>query len=176
LESWLDCDTLRRIKISGKLIKWSTAYAARALGKAVVLCFSRFMQRSFIMSIRSIFVACVAVVALAGCATVNTGPAPVSYSPDEIIAMSSKAGNTPATVVQTLKAGRSFYALPASELARMSKAGVSDEVVNYLQASHLEATRLATLQQTRYESPFWYGSPYGMRTCWRAGRGWITCI
>ncbi len=126
-------------------------------------------------SIRKFIATFSVALALTSCATINA-PAPVAYSPDEIIAMSTKAGATPAAVVQKLKEGRSYYALPASELARMSKAGVADEVVNHLQASHLEATRQAERAQLRFESPFWYGHFYGMRTCWRGARGWVTCI
>jgi hypothetical protein len=116
-----------------------------------------------------------AALALAGCASLNAPP-PRAFAPDEIIAMSTKAGATPAAVVASLKESRAYYALPASELARMSKAGVSDEVVNHLQASQLEATRLAALQQARLDSVFWYGHFYGPRTCWRSGRGWVTCF
>ncbi len=122
-----------------------------------------------------ILLAFAATTALAGCAALNSPP-PRAFAPDEIIALSTKAGATPAAVVNTLKESRAYYALPASELARISKAGVSDEVLNYLQASQLEATRQATLQQARLESPFWYGHFYGPRTCWRGGRGWVTCI
>jgi hypothetical protein len=131
---------------------------------------------TFTMNLRflSVFAAAIA---LAGCATMPPEPKPLS--PDEIIGLSTKAGTTPAAVVATLKSGKAYYALPASELARMSKSGVSDEVINYLQASQLEATRLAERQQMRLESPFWYGNPFGLRYCYRSGgrgSGWITCL
>jgi hypothetical protein len=115
--------------------------------------------------------------ALVGCAALDPIPTK-AYSPDEIVAM-SKAGKKPAEVVQTIKEGRAFYTLPASELARMSKEGAPDEVINYLQASQLEATRIAERQQLRLEAPFWYGAFYGPRFCYRThgGRGvWVTCI
>lgn len=124
----------------------------------------------------SLSLAC-AVLALGGCAGFQ--PIPVkSYSPDEIVAM-TKSGKKSAEVVQTLKDGRAFYALPASELARMSKDGAPDEVINYLQASQIEAARLAERQNFRMEAPFWYGSFYGPRICYRThgGRGgWVTCM
>jgi hypothetical protein len=122
-----------------------------------------------------ILAAFAATLALAGCASLNAPP-PRTFAPDEIISMSTAAGATPTSVITALKDSRAYYALPASELARMSKAGVSDEVLNYLQASQIEATRLATLQQARLDSLFWYGHFYGPRTCWRSGRGWVTCF
>jgi hypothetical protein len=130
--------------------------------------------KGFAMNLR-ILAALAASIALAGCASL-LAPPPRAFAPDEIISMSTKAGATPASVVTALKNNGAYYALPASELARMSKAGVSDEVLNYLQASQLEATRQAALQQARLESPFWYGHFYGPRTCWRSGRGWVTCF
>jgi hypothetical protein len=115
--------------------------------------------------------------ALVGCAALD--PAPFKpYSPDEIVAM-TKSGKSAADVVTTLKQSRAYYTLPASELARMSKEGSPDEVINFLQSSQLEATRLAERNQMRLEAPFWYGSFYGPRFCYRAhgGRGsWVTCI
>jgi hypothetical protein len=122
-----------------------------------------------------ILTALVVAAVLAGCASLNVPP-PRAFAPDEIISMSTKSGATPASVLAALRENRAYYSLPASELARMSKAGVSDEVVNYLQASQLEATRLAALQQARLETPFWYGHFYGPRTCWRSTRGWVTCF
>jgi hypothetical protein len=137
-----------------------------------------FSQENHAMkSQRSWLAAATVALALTGCASMEF-PAVKSYSPDEIVAM-SKTGKKPAEVVQTLKDGRAYYALPASELARMSKDGAPDEVINYLQASNIEAARQAERQNIRLETPFWYGHFYGPRICYRSfgGRGsWVTCF
>ncbi len=127
------------------------------------------------MNLRSLAVIAVAA-ALSACATM--GPPPKAYSPDEIVSM-AKTGKKPAEIVQTLRDSHVYYALPASELARISKEGVPDEVLNYLQASHLEAVRYAERQQWALNTPFWYGGLYGPRFCYRSsgGRfGWVTCF
>lgn len=106
-----------------------------------------------------------AVLLLAGCATMGGGkPAPVTV--DQIVQM-SKAKTPPQTIIKQISDSGTVYRLSASQLADLRQQGVSDEVIDYMQQTYIEAVRR---DQSREDIRYWYwgadsffygGMPYG---------------
>ena len=106
-----------------------------------------------------------ALLALAACATV---PPPAPIAPAEIVAM-AKSGMPAADILQKLQASRTVYALPASELARLRDQGVPDAVIDYMQATQIEAARREEYRRGMWDS----GGPWGPWGPWgRYPWGW----
>ncbi|MCL4500395.1 MAG: hypothetical protein M1438_00895 [Deltaproteobacteria bacterium] len=108
-----------------------------------------------------------AMLVLGGCAT-TTGTKPEPVSVTQIVEM-SKSKVPPQDIINQIKTSGTVYRLDASQLADLRQAGVSDQVINYMQQTYLEAVRR---NQERldwyYWSPgvggYWYGGvPYGWR-------------
>ncbi len=105
--------------------------------------------------------------ALAGCATMENalrGPDPLSVS--EIVDM-SRAGVPSTEICSEIQRTGTVYRLSASQLADLRQQGVSDDVINYMQKTYLEAVAAdsafaADGMWTMEDDGFWYGgSPYG---------------
>lgn len=91
------------------------------------------------------------VAAMTGCATT----AMRLYSNDEIVGM-VKSGQGGLQIVDTLRSGRAVYDKPASELIALHRAGVPDEVLDYMQQTQVDAIR--SEERLRYVYPF--GDPF----------------
>jgi uncharacterized secreted protein with C-terminal beta-propeller domain len=94
---------------------------------------------------------------VAGCATT---PATQPLSIDEVVQL-SKANTPPDEIVRKMKETRTVYLVSASELIKLSKQGVDDKVLDYMQATSIEAARY----EERYRNygpwgPYPYGYPY----------------
>jgi hypothetical protein len=100
---------------------------------------------------------------LGGCATLP--PLPPAPTTDEIVQM-SKDGIPPAEIIQRMEESRALYALKASELAKLRQDGVSDEVIDYMQQTLIEAERAREAMRERdrmwmYGYPYYPGYPWG---------------
>ena len=82
-------------------------------------------------------------------------PPPVSVS--EILTL-SKAGVPAPDIIRKIQTSGTVYRLPASELAQLKAQGVSDDVINYMQQTHLDAVRRD--QGYYYAPPFGYWGYY----------------
>lgn len=101
-----------------------------------------------------------------GCATLSgnpVGPPPNPVSVKEIVEM-TKAGIPPETIINTIQQSQTVYRLQASQLVQLKEMGVSDEVINYMQQTYIDAVR----QNQAYDDwsnfsladdGFWYGGP-----------------
>jgi hypothetical protein len=107
------------------------------------------------------------IVALAGCASLRNalrGPDPLSVS--EIVDM-SRAGVPSSEICAEIQRTGTVYRLSASQLADLRQQGVSDDVINYMQKTYLEAVAAdsafaADGMWTMEDDGFWYGgAPYG---------------
>lgn len=101
--------------------------------------------------------------ALGGCATYP--PRPPAPTTDEIVQL-SKDGLTPAEIIQLIDESGGLYTLKASELAQLREQGVSDEVIDHMQLTLLEATRAREALRERermwmYGHPGYPGYPWG---------------
>ena len=98
-----------------------------------------------------------------GCAT--SPPRPPAPTTDEIVQM-SKDGLTPVEIIQRIDESGGLYALKASELANLREQGVSDEVIDHMQLTLIEATRAREAMRERermwmFGYPGYPGYPWG---------------
>ena len=98
---------------------------------------------------------------LAGCAAApRLPPAPTL----EEIVQQSRQGEPSAQIIARIRASRAVYPLTATELAHLHDRGVSNEVLDYLQAIYLAAVR-ADERSRIYDlgapwAPYpWFGLP-----------------
>jgi hypothetical protein len=115
--------------------------------------------------IRLAAVAVAALLIVGGCATMQAAkPSPVTVS--QVIEM-SKAGTPPQDIINRIKDSGTVYRLNASQLADLRQLGVSDQVIDYMQQTYLEAVRRDQARKDlRYyrwgPDGYWYGGvPYG---------------
>jgi outer membrane murein-binding lipoprotein Lpp len=101
-----------------------------------------------------VLVAAVFALLLAGCATT---PALPPLSIDDVVQL-SKANTPPDEIVRKMKETRTVYLVSASEMIKLSKEGVSEKVLDYMQATSIEAAR--NDERYRNYGP-WYPYPYG---------------
>jgi len=104
------------------------------------------------------------VLAVTGCATSGTErPRPVKVP--EVIAM-CKAGVPADEIVRKMQASGTVYRLTASQLVELAHQGVPPEVLDYMQNTYLDATRVDASYEEweRWQSfdGYWYGGvPFG---------------
>ena len=106
----------------------------------------------------------VSLLLLAGCATTGTYQFK-TVTVDEILQMSKDKVPSDQIIKKIAESG-TIYRLTASQLADLRQAGVSDEVINYMQQTYLDAMRRQqSREDLRYWNPsggYWYGGvPYG---------------
>jgi hypothetical protein len=83
-------------------------------------------------------IALVAIAFASGCATART-----SYPIDQVVAQ-SRQGTAPGSIIGDIKAAKTSYALRGSDFGKLKAAGVSDEVLDYLQRSFIGDIDLLT--------------------------------
>lgn len=107
-----------------------------------------------------------AVAVLTGCAAFKERP-PI---PQEGIIAMVKAGTAPGDVIQKLRASGTVYELTATELVELSKKGVPDSVLNYMQSTQIQAVRQEEARRNfYYPSPYpyyWYDRRHGYSPWW----------
>jgi hypothetical protein len=101
---------------------------------------------------------------LGACATIwGAKHEPVTVG--QIVAM-SRNGTHPDEIIAQIKKSGTVYRLKASQLAEIKAQGVSDEVIDYMQETYLDAVRrnqaLEDWSYWRMYGDYWYGGiPYG---------------
>jgi hypothetical protein len=102
---------------------------------------------------------------LGGCATL-TGAPPAPVTVGQIVKMSQE-GVPSQDIIRLMQDSGTAYRLNASQLADLKQKGVSDQVINYMQQTYLNAVRE---NQARRDFAYWYwgsdgywygGPPYG---------------
>lgn len=97
---------------------------------------------------------------VAGCAAFAPLPAPPT--PQELVAMAAE-GKTAPEIIGRIEASQAVYRMSASELAKLREQGLPDAVIDYMQATYVEAVRReeAWRQQGLYPGAGWpYRSPF----------------
>jgi hypothetical protein len=77
---------------------------------------------------------------LGGCATLGFGQNKPPVLVSEVVRMSEE-GIPPETIVKKMRDSQSVYPLSAAQLAQLHDQGVQDQVINYMQQTHLDAVR-----------------------------------
>jgi hypothetical protein len=126
------------------------------------------------MTMRTALVTAV-VLLLGGCMTLKNalhGPDPVSVA--EVVDM-SRAGVPSTEIIGEMQRSGTVYRLNAAQLADLRQQGVSDDVIDYMQKTYLQAVALdsafaADDPWTMEGDGFMYGGyPYG----WGPGPVWV---
>lgn len=105
----------------------------------------------------------VAMLALTGCATMlEQGPAPLSL---EQIVERAKQGKDAAAIINEIKSTHAMYDIAASQYVKLSRDGVPDAVLDFMQQGQLKLAERAGRREAYSEMWFrgagWYG--YGPR-------------
>jgi len=103
----------------------------------------------------------------AGCAALSgdpVGPPPDPVTVKEILEM-TEAGLPPEIIINKIQQSHTVYRLQASQLVQLKEMGVSDEVINYMQQTYIEAVRQNQAYEdwsnfTLADDGFWYGGPF----------------
>ena len=91
---------------------------------------------------------------LASCASLPP-PAPVTVA--EVVRLSHE-GDPPDQIIQRMRDAGTVYRLKASQLTRLHQQGVSNEVLDYMQQTYLEAVRR---DQHMQDWNSWWPAPDG---------------
>src|SRR5438093_1835925 len=99
-----------------------------------------------------------------GCATLGTTEPPPPVTVSEIIQM-SKEGVPADTLIERMRDSETVYRLTAAQLAELHEQGISDQVIDYMQQTYVDAVRqdqsLADWDYwTAGADGFWYGGPF----------------
>ncbi len=101
-----------------------------------------------------------------GCATLSgnpVGPPPDPVTVQEVVEM-TEAGLPPQIIINKIQESHTVYRLQASQLVQLKDMGVSDEVINYMQQTYIDAVRQNQAYEdwsnfTLADDGFWYGGP-----------------
>jgi hypothetical protein len=102
-----------------------------------------------------------------GCATLSSnpvGPPPDPVSVKEIVEM-TEAGLPSEIIINKIQQSQTVYRLQASQLVQLKEMGVSNEVINYMQQTYIDAVRQNQAYDdwsnfTLADDGFWYGGPF----------------
>lgn len=83
----------------------------------------------------------------------------------------SKAGTTSKDIISKIKLSHTAYTLKADQLAKLSKQGVSDSVINFMEMTHINSAIRNSQYGNSYNylGPGWggyYGFPYSYGGYW----------
>ncbi|MBL8511815.1 MAG: hypothetical protein JNM52_09230 [Betaproteobacteria bacterium] len=101
---------------------------------------------------------------MGGCANFNQ-PERAPITLEQIVEM-AKAGKDGPTIISEIKASDTSYDITASQYAKLSRDGVPDAVLDYMQQGQLKMVERAGRRQG-YEDAFFFNSPrYGLGIGW----------
>jgi hypothetical protein len=101
---------------------------------------------------------CASLLFLASCATVNREPERTPLSLAQIVDL-SKSGKGAETIIAEIKGTKAIYDVQASQYAKMSRDGVPDAVLDFMQQGQLQMAE----RNGRREA---------LNDTWLYGRGW----
>ena len=112
----------------------------------------------------SVAVVGVLFITLSGCASIND-PERQPISLEQIVAM-SKEGKDVAAIIREIRESKTTYDVMASQYAKLSRDGVPDEVIDFMQRGQLTMAERAG-RRSAYDD-LWVSSRYG----WVHGGPW----
>ena len=104
----------------------------------------------------------IAVLTLAGCANAPLFEGPPPIAPEQVVDM-AKRGDNAANIIGELQKSRTIYSLTASQFAQLSKDGVPDAVLDYMQSTHLKEIERQARRDAQFDAMWqygWYGHPF----------------
>ena len=104
-----------------------------------------------------VMVAGAMLIALSGCASVNA-PERQPITLEQIVAM-SKEGKDAAAIIREIHESKTTYDVMASQYAKLSRDGVPDEVIDFMQRGQLRMAERAG-RRSAYDD-LWISSRYG---------------
>ena len=122
---------------------------------------ARFVKLANVAALATLFV-------LTGCASMTT-PDRQPVTLEQLVAM-AKEGKDPAAIIKDIKESRTTYDVMASQYAKLSRDGVPDQVIDFMQSGQL---RMAERQGRRnaYDD-LWLSGRYGVGYGWGYGGIW----
>jgi hypothetical protein len=100
---------------------------------------------------------------LAGCAGPLAREEVAPVSPEQIVAM-ARAGETTAAIITRIQQSDTVYSLTASQFVQLSKDGVPDAVLDYMQQTYIKAVERDARREAYSDLWFsrhgWYGHPW----------------
>ena len=109
---------------------------------------------------------CASLLLLGSCAVLNREPERAPISLEEIVAMSKEGKDAP-TIIGEIQASRTRYDVTASQYAKLSRDGVPDAVLDYIQQGQIKLIEEQGRRQGMNDAWF-YGRPWG----WGYGAAW----
>ena len=107
--------------------------------------------------------ACATLMGLAGCAGPLAREEFPPVSPEQIVEMARK-GETTAAIIARIQQSDTVYSLTASQFVQLSKDGVTDAVLDYMQQTYIKAVERNARRQAYSDLWFsthgWYGHPW----------------
>jgi len=107
-------------------------------------------------------IACATLIGLAGCAGPLGREEVPPLSPEQIVAM-ARAGQTTADIITRIQLSDTVYSLTASQFVQLSKDGVPDAVLDYMQQTYVKAVERNARREAYSDFWFsahgWYGHP-----------------
>lgn len=106
--------------------------------------------------------AVVAMLVLGGCANSPLFESPPPISPEQVVTM-AKRGDNAAAIIGELQKSRTIYSLTASQFAQLSKDGVPDAVLDFMQQTHLKEIERQARRDAQFDAWWqygWYGHPF----------------
>jgi hypothetical protein len=107
-------------------------------------------------------IACATLIGLAGCAGPLGREEVPPLSPEQISAM-AKSGQSTADIITRIQLSDTVYSLTASQFVQLSKDGVPDAVLDYMQQTYLKAVERNARREAYSDFWFsahgWYGHP-----------------
>ena len=101
--------------------------------------------------------------ALTGCANTPLFEGPPPIAPDQIVEM-AKRGDSAGTIIGEIQKSRTVYSFTASQLVQLSRDGVPDAVLDYMQQTHLKeierSARRDAYNDLWLSGGGWYGHPW----------------
>ena len=100
---------------------------------------------------------------LAGCAGQLAREEAAAVSPQQLVEM-ARAGDTTAAIIARIQQSDTVYNLTASQFVQLSKDGVPDAVLDYMQQTYIKAVERNARREAYSDLWFsrhgWYGHPW----------------
>ncbi len=106
--------------------------------------------------------ACATLMGLAGCAAPLGREESPAVSPEQIVEM-ARAGQSTAAIIARIQQSDTVYSLTASQFVQLSKDGVPDAVLDYMQQTYIKAVERSARREaygSLWFSYGWYGHPW----------------
>ena len=106
------------------------------------------------------------VIGLGGCASLNT-PERMPMTLEQVVAL-AKEGKDAQAIIQQIQASHTMFDATASQYAKLSRDGVPDAVLDFMQSGHLKMAERQGRREAMHDTWFWGRGYWG----WGYSSGW----